>query len=218
MIDRFLKVRKPLCKAMIDINKSIKICERDWQVLENVLYILKPIEMGILALCKRKSTLLSAEGIFEFMFEQLRNNGSIFALKLKDSLERRLNERRQSVVANAIKYLLNPDCLLDEPSINKKDVQKTMKQILSQLYSNRRNIDCMNSQELSKELKVAVTMPSDLMQVQLSRAIVTSTSHTTKQDGFVSLLRKLRYLRLPELNQQIYPYWMKDLPQFLLQV
>ena len=72
MIDRFLTVRKPLCKAMIDINTSTEICERDWQVLENVLSILKPIEMGILALCKRESTLLSAEGIFEFMFEQLR--------------------------------------------------------------------------------------------------------------------------------------------------
>ena len=41
MIDRFLTVRKPLCKAMIDINMSIEICERDWQVLENVLSILK---------------------------------------------------------------------------------------------------------------------------------------------------------------------------------
>ena len=96
MIDRFLTVTKPLCKAMIDI----EICKRDWQVLENVLSILKPIEMGILALCK--STLLSAEGIFEFMFEQLWNNGYIFALKLNYNLERRFHERRQSDVINAM--------------------------------------------------------------------------------------------------------------------
>ena len=51
------------------------------------------------------------------MFEQLQNNGSNFALKLKGNLE-----RRQSDVVNAMKYLLNPDCLLDEPSIHKKDV------------------------------------------------------------------------------------------------
>ena len=140
MIDRFLSVRKPLCKAMIDIGMGFEICERDWLVLENIASTLKPIEMGILALCKRESTLLSAEGIFEFMFEQLRNNGSNFALELWKNLEKRFHERRQSDVVNAMKYLQNQDCLLDEPSINKKDVQKTMKQILSQLYSHCRNI------------------------------------------------------------------------------
>ena len=50
--------------------------------------------MGILALCKCESTLLSAEGIFEFMFDQPRNNGSNFALELKENLEKRFHERR----------------------------------------------------------------------------------------------------------------------------
>ena len=195
MIDRFLSVRKPLCKAIIDIGMGFEICERDWLVLENIASTLKPIETGILALCKRESTLLSAEGIFIFMFEQLRNNGSNFALEIRENLEKWFHERRQSDVVNAMKYLLNPDCLLDEPSINKKDVQKTMKQILSQLYSHCRNIDCMNSQELSKELEVIVAISSDSMQAQLSRAIITFTSHTTKQkqdDGFVSLFKEMR--------------------------
>ena len=40
MIDRFSTVRKPLCKAMIDINMSIEICERDWQVFK-IFYLFK---------------------------------------------------------------------------------------------------------------------------------------------------------------------------------
>ena len=46
------------------------------------------------------------------------------------------NERRQSNLINFMKYLLNPDSIRKDPCIKRKEVQKTMKIILSsQLYS-----------------------------------------------------------------------------------
>ena len=91
--------------------------------------------MGISALCQRDANLLSAEGIFYFMFQKFEMVGSDFALELLQNLRQRFNERRQSNLINVMKYLLNSDSIGEDPCIKRKEVQKTMRIILSQLYS-----------------------------------------------------------------------------------
>ena len=103
MISRLITVTEPLCKAMIDINLKIETCELDWQVLENICSCLKPIDMGISALCQRDANLLNAEGIFDFMFQKLEMVGSDFALDLLQKLRQRFNERPQSNLINVMK-------------------------------------------------------------------------------------------------------------------
>ena len=63
MIDRFLTLRKPLCKAMIDVKSKLDLKEQELQALESISACLKPIKMGILALCQRDSNLLAAEDL-----------------------------------------------------------------------------------------------------------------------------------------------------------
>ena len=47
MIDRFFTMRKPLCKAMIDVNSKLDLKEQERQALDSISACLKPIEMGI---------------------------------------------------------------------------------------------------------------------------------------------------------------------------
>ena len=124
MISRLLTVRKSLCKAIIDINFKMEICELDWQVLEDISSCLKPIEMAISALCQRDANLLSAEGIFDFMFQKLEMVGSDFALELLQKVRQRFNERRQSNLINVMKYLLNPESIRKDPCIKRKEVKR----------------------------------------------------------------------------------------------
>ncbi|KAI6653079.1 hypothetical protein LOD99_3915 [Oopsacas minuta] len=162
MINRLLTVRKPLCKAMIDINLNMDVCELDWQVLENICSCLKPIEMGISALCQRDANLLSAEGIFYFMIQKL-------------------------------------EMIREDPCIKRKEVQKTMKMILSQLYSQdgTEQFDSviLNSQETSEDIEdVEIRSFPILLDDQLKRAIQNSTTHvrTPKEDiGFLSLIKEM---------------------------
>ena len=186
-------------RAMIDINLNIEVCELDWQVLENICSCLKPIEMGISALCQRDANLLSAEGIFYFMFQKLEMVGSEFSLQLLQNLRQRFNERWQSNLINVMKYLLNPDSIREDPCIKRKEVQKTMKMILSQLYSQHgtEQFDSviLNSQEISEDIEdVEIRSSPILLADQLERAIQNSTTHvrTPKEDiGFLSLIKEM---------------------------
>ena len=71
---------------MIDVNSKLDLKEQKWQALESISACLKPIEMGISALCQRDSNLLAAEGIFQFIFNQLEIIDSEFALELLQHL------------------------------------------------------------------------------------------------------------------------------------
>ena len=193
MISRLLTVRKLLCKAMIDINLKMEFCELDWQVLENICSCLKPIEMGISVLCQRDENLLSAEGVFDFMFQKLEMVGSDFALELLQNLRQRFNERRQSNLINVMKHLLNPDSIREDPCIKRKEVQKTMRIILSQLYSlhgtEQSDNVIVDYQEILEDIEdVEMHSSPILLTNQLKRAIQKSTTHvrTPKEDiGFL---------------------------------
>ena len=158
MVDRFLTLRKPLCKAMIDVYSKLDLKEQEWQALESISACLKPIEMVISALCQRDSNLLAAEGIFQFMLDQLEIINSEFALKLLQHLKRYYHGRRQTEIINLMRYLLEPSCIQDF-GITKKEVYKTMKQILIQLYSHCDSTeaevnDYSNTQEIGNNNEV----------------------------------------------------------------
>ena len=85
---------------MIDVNSKLDLKEQEWQALENISACLKPIEMGISALCQRDSNLLASEGIFQFMFNQLEIIDSEFALELLLHLKRNYHGRRQTDIVN----------------------------------------------------------------------------------------------------------------------
>ena len=80
-------------QVMIDVNSKHDLKKQEWQALESISACLKPIEMGISALCQRDSNLLAVEGIFQFMFNKLEIIDSEIALELLQHLKRHYHER-----------------------------------------------------------------------------------------------------------------------------
>ena len=56
MIERFLELKKPLSKALIDVSCSITIYEHEWEMLDDIHKCLKPVEIAVASLCSRDST------------------------------------------------------------------------------------------------------------------------------------------------------------------
>ena len=91
MIERFIFLKKPVSKALIDISSAERIDLIDLEILENICICLKPIEMAVSALSRRDATLLSAEGIYRFLMVQFEKISSIsFSHELKSAVEFRL--------------------------------------------------------------------------------------------------------------------------------
>ena len=65
-------------------------------------------------------------------FSQLDNNGSALSLELKMSLEKRVRERIQNNIFGVIKYLHDPESILEENIYfvpQKSSIQKTIKSL-----------------------------------------------------------------------------------------
>ena len=144
MIERFLKLKKCIEKALIDLDEQFNMSQGEYLLLDDIILSLQPLKLAIEALGHRDSNLLAADGILKFIFSQLENNGSVFSLELKMSLEKRVRERIQNNIFGVLKYLHDPNSILEEilffvPQIS--SIQKTIKALLCRLYPKLENCD-----------------------------------------------------------------------------
>ena len=80
---------------MIDYKINNPLSEAEYVALAAIVRALTPIQLSYEKFCGRVVTLLSAEGVFSFIFEEPHEQNSAFSLKLKEALTSRLSERRQ---------------------------------------------------------------------------------------------------------------------------
>ena len=92
MIERFLKLKKCIEKALIDLNEQFSVSQGEYLLLDDILFSLQPMKLAIEALGRRDANLLMADGILKLFFSQLDNNGSTLSLEFKMSLEKRVRE------------------------------------------------------------------------------------------------------------------------------
>ena len=75
-------------KTLIDHKINIPLSEAEYVALAAIVRALKPIQLGsedfqlFSELCRRDVTVLSAEGVFSFIIEELRELSLAFSLKL----------------------------------------------------------------------------------------------------------------------------------------
>ncbi|XP_063841155.1 uncharacterized protein LOC135089507 [Scylla paramamosain] len=105
MLERFLKVKNSVAKAMIDCNMEMNITNGELKVLNDLVTALQPVKLGAERMGCRGTTILSAEGVFSFMLKELNEQKSSFSMKLQNSLYSRINERRSAVLVGLMKYL-----------------------------------------------------------------------------------------------------------------
>ena len=157
MIERFILLKKPVSKALIDISSAERIDLIDLEILENICICLKPIEMAVSALSRRDATLLSAEGIYRFFMDQFEKISSIsFSHELKSAVEFRFSERRQYDIINLHRFLHNPTTQTHRSTIpSKHKLVSTAKHLLVRLFPSS-VVDCeiLNIGESSNEIQV----------------------------------------------------------------
>ncbi|KAI6657096.1 hypothetical protein LOD99_15882 [Oopsacas minuta] len=174
----------------------------------------KPVEIAVASLCSRDSNLLTAEGIFNFMYSRIDNIGSQLALDVFQTLKERIDDRRVIEIAALIKYLLNPASI--DNSIKKSDLLKTAKGILKRLYpiqAETNNIIEDNTTQINNttELSNLSIVPSkSIMLDELRESIRKSTTHLqTKflKTTFIFWLKNSAFFRPLVVNHLIYSCW-----------
>ena len=105
MIDGFLTLRSAVQKTMIDFKILIKFSEDEISALDNIVHALKPVEIGSQELCSRGATILSAEGIFSFILNELSKQNTVFSKNVMSALCVRINQRRNTSIIGLLKYI-----------------------------------------------------------------------------------------------------------------
>lgn len=108
MLDRFLEIKSAVAKTLIDYKIKLDITDREYTALNDIVLALQPVKAGAERLCSRDATLLSAEGVFTFIINELNElieQNSVFAKKMKESLINRINERRSTTLVGLLQYL-----------------------------------------------------------------------------------------------------------------
>ena len=103
MVGRFLAVKECVVFALNDLGSSYMWNEAQYPIL------LEPIRLAVEGLERPDATLLTSEGIFSFLLNELKNIKSKLSLNLLKALEERIQERRQVELASLLLFLQNPE-------------------------------------------------------------------------------------------------------------
>jgi hypothetical protein len=129
MLERFDLLRNSVKKALIDLNNPIQFEESDFQLINEIIKVLAPVKLSVEALCRSDANLCTADATLKFLFQQLRDNDSILASKLKTNLLSRMKDRRGNELSGVLNYLQNPH--IEEIESNNLDTDCDVKELFS---------------------------------------------------------------------------------------
>ena len=107
MLARFIQLRNPVQKAMIDLKEPVQVTEADFACVQDIVSSLEPVKLAVKALCQRDTNLITAETALHFCLIELQKQSSELAKTLASSIEDRLRERR-ALHAGVLQYLHCP--------------------------------------------------------------------------------------------------------------
>lgn len=107
MLERFKVLKGCTTKALIDVGSEITFTEDEWADIKDLLLSLQPLKLGVEVLCRRDSTLLTADTTLRFILEKLDKQQSRVSDDLATALRMRIKERRTDL-SGIVLYLHNP--------------------------------------------------------------------------------------------------------------
>ncbi|KAF2891366.1 hypothetical protein ILUMI_14808 [Ignelater luminosus] len=107
MLQRFYNLKNCIDKALIDIGSDMKFSDEEWFMINDLIVNLQPFKLGVEALCRRESTLITADTTFRFILDKLQKQDTVLSNQLSKSLRERIQERRTELTGVLI-YLQNP--------------------------------------------------------------------------------------------------------------
>jgi hypothetical protein len=98
-IERLLRLKLCIKQALIDIGTlDMYYDEKNFEFLEKILEVLKPLELGLKELSKDEATLLTSEGVFKFMFRKLRTLDADPSQEMLVALKQRTQKQRHCFI------------------------------------------------------------------------------------------------------------------------
>ena len=91
------------------IEHGISTSTTEFSFLNELNWALEPIKLAVEALCCKDATLLTAEGVFQFLVVELEKRKSSLAEDLLRAVKNLVQQRRQHEVVNLLAYLQNPN-------------------------------------------------------------------------------------------------------------
>ncbi|KAJ2937741.1 hypothetical protein O0L34_g19134 [Tuta absoluta] len=104
MLERFYYLKVCIDKALIDVGSEVKFSSDEWSIINELIVSLKPLKMAVEALCRRESTLITADTTLKFVLDKLYSQGTTLSTELAEALRNRIAERRLSEVTGTLVY------------------------------------------------------------------------------------------------------------------
>ncbi|GBO05139.1 hypothetical protein AVEN_199559-1 [Araneus ventricosus] len=124
MIERFHKLKVFIDKVLIDIGSDTKFSDLEWSKIKDLIDSLQPFKLAVEALCRRDSTLLTAETTLKFILEKLLTQDAVLSAEFPEALRVRIKERRTS--NRNINILTESNIYIYDDDTRRADVTFTM--------------------------------------------------------------------------------------------
>lgn len=108
MLERFYSLKVCISKALIDIASEIQFTEEEWNNINNLNLSLQPLKLSVEVLCRRDSTLVTADTTFRFILEKLDKQRGVLSAELAIAHIRQRIKERCTDITGILIYLNNP--------------------------------------------------------------------------------------------------------------
>lgn len=111
MVERFVRLKEPIKKTLLDLNMSEKLNEHCEKNAECLLKVLMPVLKSTEALSRSDANLLTAEGILKFLFDELGSHNSELSDRMVFHLKSEISKRRNNKIISLMKIFRDPNVL-----------------------------------------------------------------------------------------------------------
>jgi hypothetical protein len=105
MIEKFLLLKDCIKLALSELNSLHLWFELNIEKLEEIVEVLKPVEIAVKKLSKDNSNLITGEAVLHFVLEKLYSYNSELSNKLAERIIKRAADRRNKNVISLLFYL-----------------------------------------------------------------------------------------------------------------
>ena len=109
MLERIVKLRIPVHKALLDLNIDVKLNDEEFQQINNIVQALDPIKLAVEALCRREANLITAEPTIKILFDEIQTYPATeYNIRIIGAINQRSVQERYIEASVIMAYLHNP--------------------------------------------------------------------------------------------------------------
>lgn len=133
MLKRFYELRICVKPALVDMDQRFDFSNEDFELMKDIVDALEPFNFPVLNLCRKETTLVTAERTLELTLDILSNLDTEIAKELYEILSRRIKKQRNTGMIQPMEYLENPNylqwpadafgCKIDKTKIKNKAIK-----------------------------------------------------------------------------------------------